>query len=146
MFYLRVVNSINDPWCSLIKDDPVRPEIPTERRVGDHAEVLFYVNEQDEPTAAVCIKYCSAIPATVDEMLDDPGSNDVAVFYTIWSYRSGAGGKLIIEARKHIERTRPEVSRFVTLSPHTAMARRFHLKNGAIVLRENESTVNYEYA
>ena len=26
------------------------------------------------------------------------------------------------------------------------MARRFHLKNGAIVFRENIDTVNYEYA
>jgi hypothetical protein len=25
------------------------------------------------------------------------------------------------------------------------MARRFHLKNGAVVLRENADTINYEY-
>jgi len=25
------------------------------------------------------------------------------------------------------------------------MARRFHLKNGAIILRENLETINYEY-
>jgi hypothetical protein len=146
MFYLRVVSSINDPWCSLIKDDPVRPEIPIEQRIGDHAEVIFYVNEQDEPTAAICIRYCADVPTTVEQMINDRGSNMVAVFYTIWSYQSGAGGKLILDARKHIEKTRPTVNRFVTLSPHTAIARRFHLKNGAVVLRENDSTVNYEYA
>jgi hypothetical protein len=37
------------------------------------------------------------------------------------------------------------IKRFVTLSPKTEMAKRFHLKNGAIVFRENEETVNYEY-
>jgi hypothetical protein len=39
----------------------------------------------------------------------------------------------------------PEIDRFVTLSPKTEMAKRFHLKNGAVVLRENDTTVNYEY-
>jgi hypothetical protein len=33
----------------------------------------------------------------------------------------------------------------VTLSPKTDMARRFHLKNGAAVYRENLETVNYLY-
>jgi hypothetical protein len=33
----------------------------------------------------------------------------------------------------------------VTLSPKTEMARRFHLKNGAIIFRENIETINYEY-
>jgi len=31
------------------------------------------------------------------------------------------------------------------LSPPTEMARRFHHKNGAVTLRTNEETVNYEY-
>jgi hypothetical protein len=29
--------------------------------------------------------------------------------------------------------------------PSTNLARRFHLKNGAIVFRENIETINYEY-
>jgi hypothetical protein len=33
----------------------------------------------------------------------------------------------------------------VTLSPKTEMARKFHLKNGAEVFRENPDTVNYLY-
>ena len=37
------------------------------------------------------------------------------------------------------------LKRFVTLSPKTELAKRFHLKNGAIVYRENDETVNYEY-
>ena len=39
----------------------------------------------------------------------------------------------------------PSIKNFVTLSPKTEMARRFHLKNGARVMRENADTVNYEY-
>jgi hypothetical protein len=40
---------------------------------------------------------------------------------------------------------RPEVTTYVTLSPKTEMARKFHLKNGAEVFQENETTVNYLY-
>ena len=143
---LQVIRTAEDPLCSLIMDDPVRPEIPLAFRIGDFAEILVATDEQDEPIAVVCVRYCDQVPTTVEEMLEDPGSNAVAVFYTIWSYKPGAGGKLIFAARNHIERTRPSVSRFVTLSPRTEEARRFHLKNGARVLQENPSTVNYEYA
>ena len=71
--------------------------------------------------------------------------NHVAAFYTIWSYQSGAGRRLIREARHYIEQTRPEIRRFVGLSPKTEMARRFHMANGARTLSENADTVNYEY-
>jgi hypothetical protein len=46
---------------------------------------------------------------------------------------------------KHIEESKPNIKRFVTLSPKTQMAKRFHLKNGAVTFRENDLTVNYEY-
>jgi hypothetical protein len=41
--------------------------------------------------------------------------------------------------------SKPEITRFITLSPKTEMAKRFHTKNGAGVYRENDETVNYEY-
>jgi len=70
---------------------------------------------------------------------------NVAVFYTIWSYAPGAGRKLIFDAVSHIKENNEHIKRFVTLSPKTELAKRFHLKNGAIVYRENDETVNYEY-
>jgi hypothetical protein len=70
---------------------------------------------------------------------------EVAVFYTIWSYKAGKGRELLIRAVKEIQKQHPSITRFVTLSPKTEMARRFHLKNGAIVFRENIDTTNYEY-
>ena len=71
---------------------------------------------------------------------------DVAVFYTIWSYKPGAGRKLISTARLWIGSNRANITKFVTLSPPTEMARVFHLKNGAEVFRINPDTVNYLYA
>ena len=73
------------------------------------------------------------------------GSATTAVFYTIWSYTAGAGRELIVEAQKSIESEFPEIQTYVTLSPKTEMARRFHLKNGARQLRENSDTINYIY-
>ena len=145
MPYLHSVASTDDPWSTLINDDPVRPDIPLEMRIGNHAEILILINEQDEPTAVVCVRYCRDIPSNVEELLADPGGDHVAIFYTIWSYGAGAGSKLIFSAMDHIRRTRPGITRFVTLSPLTEMARKFHLRNGAGIFRENASTINYEY-
>jgi hypothetical protein len=85
------------------------------------------------------------IPKTVEDLADTVVNTNTAVFYTIWSYAQGAGRRLIEEAQAKIKLERPEVTTYVTLSPKTEMARRFHLKNGAEVFQENETTVNYLY-
>ncbi len=61
------------------------------------------------------------------------------------SYSPGAGQKLIMEGLQAIKQQLPSIRRFVTLSPMTEMARKFHIKNGAVVYRINPDTVNYEY-
>jgi hypothetical protein len=99
--------------------------------------------EDDQPSAVVCVAYLDAIPTTETE-LGRSGDN-VAAFYTIWSYRAGAGRKMIRAARIHIATTRPEIKTYVTLSPKTEMARKFHIGNGASMLADNETTVNYLY-
>ena len=70
---------------------------------------------------------------------------DNAILYSIWSYRKGAGSKLV---REYLEMARVQgspIKRIVTMSPKTEMARRFHLRNGARELRENINTINYIY-
>lgn len=146
MHYLRTVRSMEDGWCQLFSDDPVRPHIAIEQRIGPFAEAFFLVDEQDEPMAATCVRYCEEIPSSEDEMLSMQGADRVAIFYTIWSYRMGAGTKLLRTTVNHIVANRPLVSRFVTLSPKTSMARAFHTRNGAAIFRENDSTINYEYS
>lgn len=139
---LYSIPDLNDPLIDLVKDDPVRPAIPTASRLHDHAEILV-LKDQGQAQSVVCVAYLADVPKT-EGHLGQTG-NSVAAFYTIWSYSPGAGRKLIQEARKYIEQTRPTVTRFVTLSPKTEMARRFHLANGARELQQNEDTVNYEY-
>lgn len=146
MHHLRVVRSLGDAWCQLFSDDPVRPHLADEQRVGPFAEVFFLVDEQDEPMAATCVRYCEEIPSSEEELLSIGCADKAAIFYTIWSYRKGAGSKLLRNVVNHIIAHRPSVSRFVTLSPKTGLARAFHTRNGAVIFRENDSTVNYEYS
>jgi len=139
---LKIINTITDPLIHLLKDDPVRPSIPTQARVHDHAEILVLM-EDDKPAAVVCVAYLEEVPTTETE-LGKTGDN-IAAFYTIWSYVPGAGRRLIRAARLHIANNRPKITRYVTLSPKTEMARKFHTANGAKTLQDNETTVNYEY-
>ena len=145
---LHVIQTLKDPLVRLIQDDPVRPEIPLEFRVGDHTEIFVLLDDVSrEPTAAVCAAYRTSIPENVFELAAQPEElPSVAVFYTIWSYKPGAGRKMIIEARKWIQENRTNIKKFVTLSPPTDMARVFHLRNGAEVFRVNTDTVNYLYS
>jgi hypothetical protein len=69
----------------------------------------------------------------------------VAIFYTIWSYKPGAGRKLITQACAFIRANNPHIKKYVTLSPPTEMAKTFHLRNGACILNVNDHTVNYQY-
>jgi hypothetical protein len=127
-----------------IKDDPVRPDIPAEFRVSNGRTVVALA-EEDKPEAMVCVSFHDFVPESVEDLNKVAEVPTTAVFYTIWSYKPGAGRELLTQAVEQIKQSHPSVNRFVTLSPKTEMARRFHLKNGACVFRENTDTVNYEY-
>jgi hypothetical protein len=148
-----VIKSVRtDYYLNFIKDDPVRPHLPTFWRVDPNREV--YVLEDDETNevqSVICVAYCNEVPTDEGELEkystpttpDEPIGN-IAVFYTVWSYKPGAGRKLVLGTAQLIRDSMP-VKRFVTLSPQTEMARQFHLKNGAVVLQVNTTSVNYEY-
>ena len=72
-------------------------------------------------------------------------NSTVAVFYTVWSYGAGAGREIVFRAMEWTKENYPNVKRYVTLSPPTKMAEKFHLRNGAIKLQDNQDTVNFEY-
>ena len=142
---LHIINDLQDNLLRLIKDDPVRPEIPVEQRVNSNSRIFVLKDDQGEPLAVTCVKFLADIPANVEDLANTVINTNTAVFYTIWSYAAGAGKRLIEEAQKQIKEEKPEVTTYVTLSPKTEMARRFHHKNGAETYRENETSVNYLY-
>jgi hypothetical protein len=138
-------SNLSDPILTLIKDDPVRPEIPVDFRIGKNREVLVLI-KNEQPQAVVCVAYMEDVPSSCLELFAESESPSTVIFYTIWSYTAGAGRELIFEARNDILINKPYIKRFVTLSPQTEMARRFHIKNGAKEFRKNLDTINYEYA
>ena len=141
---LHHIKDINDPLTRVIKDDPVRPHIPLEQRINDAAEILI-LKAGEEILAATCMQWLKDVPEDEQDLIDMAKDRNIAVFYTIWSYSPGAGAALLQQAAQWLREEFKDITGIVTLSPQTPMAERFHLKNGAKIRRQNETTVNYEY-
>lgn len=141
---LHHIRDIQDPLARLVKDDPVRPHIPLEQRINDAAEMLILM-AGEEVLAATCMQWLSTVPESEEDLVSMSKDKEVAVFYTIWSYAPGAGASLLQKAAEWLKADYKDLKGIVTLSPQTAMAERFHLKNGAKKRKTNETTVNYEY-
>ena len=142
---LHIIRDLSDNLLNLIKDDPVRPELPPEFRVNQNSEIYVLKDEENRPLAVTCVKFLDSIPSAVDDLAEAAVHTNTAVFYTIWSYAQGAGRTLIEQAQAEIKRQHPQVNTYVTLSPKTEMAQRFHHRNGAVTFRENADSVNYLY-
>lgn len=139
------LKNLTDPLISFIKDDPVRPHIPLEQRLNDAAEILL-LKEAEEVLAVTCMSWLNDIPQDESDLITLKGEKNTAVFYTIWSYKPGAGQQLIKQAAEWLLHDyKDNIKNIVTLSPQTEMAKRFHHKNGAKTLRENKTSVNYGY-
>jgi hypothetical protein len=135
---------LQDYELDIIKDDPVRPHIEAAWRIRSGREV--YVLEDDDTgkiNAVLCVAYTDEVPTRELDM-SWPGV-DVAVFYTVWSYTKGAGREIIFAAQKQIKRNNPYIKRYVTLSPLTQMAEKFHLRNGAKFIAKHSDCQNFEY-
>ena len=141
---LLLISEPNNPLLKYLVDDPVRPEISHSFRTSNNRIVAMLV-ENDVPMAVTCISFHDFVPKSVDDLNLVSENPSVIVYYTIWSYSPGSGVKLLRETVERIKAVHPTVDTFVTLSPKTEMARRFHTNNGAIVYRENSDTVNYRY-
>ena len=131
--------------------DPVRPSIPCEWRIANGNKVFykaiksFDMSQIGEWSAACCISFKNAVPKSEMELVSTIHSGNIAIFYTVWSTRKGAGREIIFNIVDYLKEHKPNVKRYVTLSPKTEMAKKFHLRNGAEMIAENETTYNFEY-
>ena len=139
----QFITDLSHTLLEFIKDDPVRPEISKDFRVSDGRMVAALTDEEQNPEAMVCVSFHDFIPADVKDLDKTAQVPTTAIFYTIWSYSSGAARKLIFAVRDQLP---PTIKKMVTLSPQTEMARRFHESNGAVLIRENLDTWNFEYS
>ena len=139
-----MIKKINEKLVAkLIKDDPVRPHINTRWRTSPGKEVYALFDENQNVRSVICVAYTDEVP-TCERDLGWPGT-DIAVFYTVWSYDKGAGREIVNSVAEHINKTNQDIKRYVTLSPLTEMAERFHLRNGAKFVGKHTNCQNFEY-
>jgi hypothetical protein len=144
---------------TIIKDDPVRPHLDADFRTSSHREVYALYEdkyaEQHFPDnnikAVICVAYTNEVPKDEHELdlysqqaCQDGQRGNIAVFYTVWSYSKGAGREIVNTVAKQLHNEK-RAERFITLSPLTDMAERFHLRNGAELLEKHNSCQNFEY-
>jgi len=123
----------------LCEGDPVRKNIPSDWRVADCRREMFHLEEK----AVICVAHLKRIPTTEAELMKYEWGT-FSIFFTVWSSERGLGRK-IIEETKNLLQGQHFNNRYITMSPKTEMATKFHLKNGAILLQENQVTNNFEY-
>ena len=128
------------------EDDPVRPELDNEFRVSNGRKI-FGLKYNNEIEGVVCIAFTNELPATVKELdLMSVNENDsqIAVAYTLWSLKKGAGKKIMKELLKYMKEQN-NIDSIMTLSPLTPMATHYHIRNGAKLIKINPTTQNFEY-
>lgn len=134
-----------------VSEDPVRPELDLEWRLSSQRKIYGLKFEQNIE-AIICVAFTNEVPSTVREMdymsqaaCQENQYGVIAVAYTVWSRKRGAGREIINKVREFLHKDRPVTKRLVTLSPLTPMATHFHISNGAKQISINPETQNFEY-
>tara|TARA_B100002052_G_scaffold222168_1_gene204208 strand:- start:15 stop:563 length:549 start_codon:yes stop_codon:yes gene_type:complete len=152
--WIKGAELVNLKECNT-NEDPVRPELNNEFRTS-YGRKIYGVKYKGEIHAVMCFAFTNKIPKSVKDLdklskdaflqsaLRDQKVGQIAVAYTVWSKKKG-GGKLIVKQVFKMIKKSNHLNRLVTLSPLTEMATKFHLRNGAKLLRVNETTQNFEY-
>ena len=131
-----------------VSEDPVRPELTLGWRITNGRKI-FGLQYDNEIEGIICLAFTNDIPTSVKELdimselahLKD--DKKIAIAYTVWSRKRGAGKEIINKVLEHAKQI--GIQRVVTLSPLTPMATHFHIRNGAKQININEETQNFEY-
>ena len=127
-------------------DDPVRPELDNTFRTT-MGRKIFGLKYKDEIEGVVCLAFTNELPATVKEldlMSVDEKNSQIAVAYTLWSLKKGAGKKIMKELLKYMKKQN-NIDSIMTLSPLTPVATHYHIRNGAKLIKINPTTQNFQY-
>jgi len=137
MEYKVELKTVTMPNEVRLEDDPVRKGYSYDFRTTDGRQIFTIPNK-----AVVCIARTNKIPKTMKQLIrySSPKATECTIFYTVWSY-GGGYGRLILNYLLPILNT----NRYVTLSPKTEMAVRFHTRNGAKMISDNRESYNFEY-
>ena len=126
------------------EDDPVRPELDNIFRTSNGRKI-FGLKYSSEIHGVICVAYTDDIPTTIKELdLMSKDEGKIAIAYTVWSLKKGAGKKIMQEFLRHVK-IEGKVESIMTLSPLTPMATHYHIRNGARLININPTTQNFEY-
>ena len=127
-------------------DDPIRPELDNTFRITKGRKI-FGLKYKDEIEGVVCLAFMNELPTTVKEldlMSVNEEDSKIAVAYTLWSLKKGAGKKIMKELLKYMKKQN-NIDSIMTLSPLTPMATHYHIRNGAKLVKINPTTQNFQY-
>ena len=133
-----------------VSEDPVRPNLDLKFRTS-HNRKIYGLSYEDNIEGIVCVAFTNEIPKTEKELelmskiADIENNPTIAIAYTVWSRKRGAGREIILKLKAFIDKEMPHIERVITLSPLTAMATNFHMRNGAKQIFLNDSSQNFEY-
>jgi len=86
-------------------DDPIRPEITNDFRISQGRK-MFGLKYREEIEGVVCIAFTNEIPTTIKElelMSKNENEGKIAIAYTLWSLKKGAGKKIMKELLKYMK-------------------------------------------
>ena len=127
-------------------DDPIRPEITNDFRITQGRK-MFGLKYREEIEGVVCIAFTNEIPTTIKElelMSKNENEGKIAIAYTLWSLKKGAGKKIMKELLKYMKEKK-QLDSVMTLSPLTPVATHYHIRNGAKLIKINPTSQNFEY-
>ena len=127
-------------------DAPVRPELDNDFRTAKGRKI-FGLKYKNDIEGVACFAFTNEIPTTIKEMdlmSMEEDEATIPIAYTVWSFKKGAGKKIMKELQKYIKEKK-QFESIVTLSPLTPVATHYHIRNGAKLIKINPTTQNFEY-
>jgi|TARA_B100001113_G_scaffold107270_1_gene87015 predicted GNAT family acetyltransferase len=131
-----------------VSEDPVRPELTLGWRITKGRKI-FGLKYDNEIEGVICIAFTNDVPTSLkeldimSELADIKNEKKIAIAYTVWSRKRGAGKEIVNKVIEYAKKNK--IERVITLSPLTPMATHFHIRNGAKQININEETQNFEY-
>ena len=128
---------VNNEYEVSIADDPVRKDLDFNFRTTEGRRIYTIPKK-----SVVCTANTIKLPKTIKQLIKytKEDTKEFTIFYTLWSYEKGFGRLILNYLLPNLN-----TKRFVTLSPKTDMAYKFHTKNGATLVSTNRTSYNFEY-
>ncbi len=102
-----------------VSEDPIRPKYDNSFRTS-YGRKIYGLKSHESIEGFICIAFCNEVPQTMKE-LDLMSKNafhekngNIAVAYTVWSRKRGAGKETIFNTKKFIKEEINTVNRFIT--------------------------------